>query len=269
MNALQAFSYEGQDVRTIQINGAPWWVLRDVCNVLGISNSRDVVARLDDDEKGVDTIDTLGGKQEMTVINESGLYSVILLSRKPEAKKFKRWITHEVLPSIRRVGVYATPEAARKLLEDPDFLIQALQEIKAVRARNSTLTEIVNVQKQQIAELKPKASYYDVILNCRDLVSITTIAKDYGRSARWLNGYLHRLGVQFKQGHIWFLYQKYAEEGYTSTKTHSYLGRDGQTHSKVHTYWTQKGRIFIYELLKAQGILPLIESGVGADDLEE
>jgi len=168
MNALQAFSYEGQDVRTIQINGAPWWVLRDVCNVLGISNSRDVVARLDDDEKGVDTIVTLGGKQEMTVINESGLYSVILLSRKPEAKKFKRWITHEVLPSIRRVGVYATPEAARKLLEDPDFLIQALQEVKAVRARNSTLTEIVNVQKQQIAELKLKASYYDVILNCRD-----------------------------------------------------------------------------------------------------
>ena len=100
----------------------------------------------------------------MTVINESGLYSVILLSRKPEAKKFKRWITHEVLPSIRLVGVYATPEAARKLLEDPDFfLIQALQEIKAVRARNSTLTEIVNVQKQQITELKPKASYYDVI----------------------------------------------------------------------------------------------------------
>ena len=255
MNKLTIFNYEGNTVRTVMKDGNHWWVLKDVCSVLEIGNSRDVMARLDSDEKGVDIIDTPGGKQEVSIINESGLYSVILVSRKPEAKKFKRWVTHEVLPSIRRHGLYATDE----LLANPDFLIQALQELKAERAKNVELTTTISIQEQQIAEMKPKASYYDVVLNCKDAVSITTIAKDYGKSGRWFNEYLHNLGVQFRQGKIWLLYQKYAQHGYTTTKTHTYLGNDGTMHSKVHTYWTQKGRLFIYELLKDHGILPLIE----------
>ncbi|KJZ85732.1 MULTISPECIES: phage antirepressor [unclassified Clostridium] len=255
MNKLTIFNYEGNTVRTVKKDGNPWWVLKDVCSVLDIGNSRDVMARLDCDEKGVDIIDTPGGKQEVSIINESGLYSVILVSRKPGAKKFKRWVTHEVLPSIRRHGLYATDE----LLANPDFLIQALQELKAERAKNAELTTTISIQEQQIAEMKPKASYYDVVLNCKDAVSITTIAKDYGKSGRWFNEYLHNLGVQFRQGKIWLLYQKYAQHGYTTTKTHTYPGNDGTMHSKVHTYWTQKGRLFIYELLKDHGILPLIE----------
>jgi prophage antirepressor-like protein len=255
MNKLTIFNYEGNTVRTAMKDGNPWWVLKDVCSVLDIGNSRDVMARLDSDEKGVDIIDTPGGKQEVSIINESGLYSVILVSRKPEAKKFKRWVTHEVLPSIRRHGLYATDE----LLANPDFLIQALQELKAERAKNAELTTTISIQEQQIAEMKPKASYYDVVLNCKDAVSITTIAKDYGKSGRWFNEYLHNLGVQFRQGKIWLLYQKYSQHGYTTTKTHTYPGNDGTMHSKVHTYWTQKGRLFIYELLKDHGILPLIE----------
>ncbi|MBI6873405.1 phage antirepressor [Clostridium aciditolerans] len=255
MNKITLFNYEGNTVRTVMKDGNPWWVLKDVCSVLDIGNSRDVMARLDSDEKGVDIIDTPGGKQEVSIINESGLYSVILVSRKPEAKKFKRWVTHEVLPSIRRHGLYATDE----LLANPDFLIQALQELKAERAKNAELTTTISIQEQQIAEMKPKASYYDVVLNCKDAVSITTIAKDYGKSGRWFNEYLHDLGVQFRQGKIWLLYQKYAQHGYTTTKTHTYLENDGTMHSKVHTYWTQKGRLFIYELLKDHGILPLIE----------
>ena len=255
MNKITLFNYEGNTVRTVMKDGNPWWVLKDVCSVLEIGNSRDVMARLDSDEKGVDIIDTPGGKQEVSIINESGLYSVILVSRKPEAKKFKRWVTHEVLPSIRRHGLYATDE----LLANPDFLIQALQKLKAERAKNAELTTTISIQEQQIAEMKPKASYYDVVLNCKDAVSITTIAKDYGKSGRWFNEYLHNLGVQFRQGKIWLLYQKYAQHGYTTTKTHTYPGNDGTMHSKVHTYWTQKGRLFIYELLKDHGILPLIE----------
>jgi len=258
MNELTIFNYEGKDIRTVQRDGETWWVLKDVCDVLDLSNSRMVADRLDDDEKGVSITDTLGGKQELTIISESGLYNVILLSRKPEAKKFKRWVTHEVLPSIRRHGVYAVDE----LLANPDLLIRALQELKAERARNTALTETVHIQRQQIAEMKPKASYYDVILNCKDAVAITTIAKDYGKSGQWLNEYLHTLGVQFKQGNIWLLYQKYAQNGYTCTKTHNYLGSDGEYHAKVHTYWTQKGRLFIYELLKSHGYLPLIEQGL-------
>lgn len=96
MKDLKVFNYEGSTVRTVVKNGSPWWVLKDVCSVLEIGNSRDVMARLDSDEKGVDSVDTPGGRQDVTIINESGLYSVILLSRKPEAKKFKRWVTHEI-----------------------------------------------------------------------------------------------------------------------------------------------------------------------------
>ena len=101
--------------------------------------------------------------------------------------------------------------------------------------------------------------YYDVILNCKDTIAVTSIAKDYGRSARWLNELLHDLGVQFRQNEIWLLYQKYAAKGYTCTKTYNYPASGGELHAKVHTYWTQKGRLFIYELLKSRGILPLVE----------
>jgi len=117
----------------------------------------------------------------------------------------------------------------------------------------------IAVKDQQISELKPKASYYDVVLNCPDLLSTTKIVKDYGKSAVWLNSYLHDKKIQYKQGGVWLLYQNYAQCGYTSTKTHNYNGDDGIQHAKVHTYWTQKGRLFIYETLKSDGILPLVE----------
>lgn len=123
------------------------------------------------------------------------------------------------------------------------------------------LETTVAVQTQQLAELQPKASYYDVVLNSKDLLSASQIAKDYGKSAVWLNKYLHEKGIQYKtstKGN-WLLYQKYAEQGYTSTKTSVYNGNDGAEHTKVHTYWTQKGRLFIYDLFKCDGILPLIE----------
>lgn len=114
-------------------------------------------------------------------------------------------------------------------------------------------------QKQIIAEYSPKASYYDVVLQTKDAISASQIAKDYGKSAKWLNDYLHQAGVQFKQGDVWLLYQKHSGQGYTRSKTHTYCGSDGQQHSKLHTYWTQKGRLFIYDRLRADGILPLIE----------
>lgn len=171
-------------------------------------------------------------------------------------------MTHEVLPSIRKVGMYATPETAEKLLSDPDFLIEALTELKAIRAENAALAETISVQGQQIAEMEPKASYYDVVLKCKDVVAITTIAKDYGKSGHYFNNYLHSLGVQFKQGDIWLLYQKYAGNGYTRTRTYADVDDDGVAHSKIHTYWTQKGRLFIYELLKSHGLKPLIEQQI-------
>lgn len=138
----------------------------------------------------------------------------------------------------------------------------ANQQLTLLKHQNMELTDTIAVQNQQILEMKPKVSYYDVVLNCKDLISTSAIAKDYGKSAIWMNRYLHEKGVQFKQGDIWLLYQKYAQKGYTSTKTHSYPGTDGETHTKVHTYWTQKGRLFIYELMKSDGMMPLIEQEV-------
>lgn len=135
----------------------------------------------------------------------------------------------------------------------------ANKKLMLLEKENSRLSDKVAIQGQQILEMKPKVSYYDIVLNCKDLLSMRAIAKDYGKSAQWMNNFLHDLGVQFKQSDIWLLYQKYAEEGYTSTKTHNYLGTDGSNHSKVHTYWTQKGRLFIYDLMKQNGIYPLVE----------
>lgn len=258
MSELQVFNNaEFGSVRSLMVNGEPYFVGRDVAKILGYANPNDALAkRVDEEDKGVAKCDTLGGIQELTVINESGLYSLILSSKLPSAKRFKRWVTSEVLPAIRKHGVFVMDD----IVNNTDALIEALQAFKAERLQRMALEEENAVQKQQLVEMKPKASYYDVVLNSPDLVSITEIAKDYGWSAQKMNEYLHVHGIQFKQGgRIWILYQKYAEMGLTSTKTHTYPDNNGMIHTKVHTYWTQKGRLFIYDLLKGKGILPMIE----------
>ena len=123
---LEVFDYQGQQVRTDYKDEAVWFVAADVCRVLELGNPTRTVERLDDDEKGLTTIKTLGGDQQMVVVNEAGLYSLILTSRKPQAKEFKRWVTHDVLPSIRKHGLYAVDE----VLNNPDLLISALMELK-------------------------------------------------------------------------------------------------------------------------------------------
>lgn len=141
-------------------------------------------------------------------------------------------------------------------IDDP--IKRAERWIEEYKEKQQLLTTVA-VQEQQISEMKPKASYYDVVLNCPDLMSTSSIAKDYGKSVKWLNTYLHDKGIQYKQGNIWLLYQKYAQFGYTNTKTHTVSDADGIQHAKVHTYWTQKGRLFIYDLLKSDNVLPIVE----------
>lgn len=259
MNELQVFKNdEFGAVRTLAIDGEPYFVGKEVAAILGYAKPLNAIAtHIDEDDslkRGL--IDSMGRAQETILINESGLYSLILSSKLPTAKKFKRWVTHEVLPSIRKHGMYAVDD----LIADPDLAIKALTALKEEREKTKALGERVAIQNQQIMELTPKASYYDVVLNCKDTVAISVIAKDYGWSAKRLNHYLHDKGIQYKQGgKIWLLYQKYAELGYTQTKTQSYPGQNGEIHAKVHTYWTQQGRLFIYNLLKQDGILPLVE----------
>ena len=261
MNELQIFSNEQfGSVRVIEQNGEPWFVGKDVADILGYTNQNEAIQDHVDEEdklnsKTLSSFELNLGQRGGWLINESGLYSLIMSSKMPKAKQFKRWVTSEVLPSIRKHGLYAVDE----VLADPDILISALMELKEERRKAKTLEDTVAIQNQQIAEMRPKVSYYDVVLNCKDLVSISVIAKDYGWSAKRMNDYLHKKGVQYRQGKIWLLYQKYAERGYTNTKTHSYPGSDGDLHTSVHTYWTQAGRLFIYGLLKEDGIFPVME----------
>lgn len=172
---------------------------------------------------------------------------ICMLQRNEKGKQFRQYF-------IRVEEAWNSPEMIMKRAMEI-----ANRQVEELKQRTFSLETTVAVQNQQLSELKPKASYYDVVLNCKDLMSATEIAKDYGKSAKWLNKLLHEKGIQFKQGDIWLLYQKYAEKGYTSTKTQTYNGNDGAVHTKTHTYWTQKGRLFIYDTLKAAGILPIME----------
>ncbi|MCU0082620.1 phage antirepressor [Streptococcus danieliae] len=248
----EIFNFKGQEVRTVTIDNEPYFVGKDVAGILGYTNPQKALRdHIDEEDKTVNELFSVNGTRGV-LINESGLYSLVLKSKLPQAKEFKRWVTSEVLPAIRKHGMYAIDD----ILENPDMAIAALQKLKEERQLRLKAQEEVAQQNQIIHELQPKATYYDLILQSESLVAISVIAKDYGMSARKLNGLLHELKVQFKQGQTWLLYQKYASKGYTQSKTHTI---DAER-SRMHTYWTQKGRLFIYDLLKnKKGILPLIE----------
>lgn len=256
MNELQVFNNaEFGSVRTTVIDGEPFLVGKDVAEILGYRDTSDALKRhVDEEDKLTRCFTDSGQNREMYIINESGLYSLILRSQLSKARKFKRWVTSEVLPAIRRHGMYAIDE----ILENPDLAIAALTQLKEERKRRKELELTAAVQKQQIAELRPKASYYDLILQNKNTVPVTQIAKDYGMSGRKFNELLHDLGIQYKFRKTWLLYQHYADLGYTQSKT---FAIDAEK-SVMHTYWTQKGRLFLYDLLKGEGILPLIEKEV-------
>ncbi|HGH0852215.1 TPA: phage antirepressor [Staphylococcus pseudintermedius] len=249
MQELQTFNFEELPVRTLTVDDEPYFVGKDVSDILGYSNSRKALSdHVDEEDKLTSQVVTAGQRRNQTLINESGLYSLIFSSKLDSAKRFKRWVTSEVLPAIRKHGIYATDSVIEQTIQNPDYIIHVLTEFK--KEREGRL-----VAEQQVQELKPKATYYDLVLQNKSLLSVSKIAKDYGMSARALNKLLHELGVQYKQGDIWLLYAKHQDKGYTQTSTYAL----DEEHSKVTTKWTQKGRLFIYELLKNKGILPSIE----------
>lgn len=253
MNELQTFNFEDLPVRTLIVDKEPYFVGKDVAEVLGYKRTADAIREhVELEDKGVGKIQTPGGKQNVTIVNESGLYSLIFSSKLENAKRFKRWVTSEVLPSIRKHGIYATDNVIEQTLRDPDYIINVLTEYKKEKEHNLLL-------QQQVGELKPKADYYDQILKSKKLITVNAIAKDYGMSAQALNKILHDLKVQFKQSGQWLLYAKYHDKGYTSSEPHKYTKKDGTEDFKLHTKWTQKGRIFLYNLLKDNDILPTIE----------
>lgn len=255
MSQLQLFtSEEFGSVRTLLIGNEPYFVGKDVADILGYTNSRDAIAKhVDPEDRGsVAIYDGTDGNPNQTVISESGLYSLVLSSKLPGAKRFRRWITSEVLPAIRKHGIYALDE----VLEDPDLLFSALEALKTEREAARELRETVDAQQKQIAAMEPKAAYFDKVLSCPEAVPVSIIAKDYGWSAQKMNRFLHACGIQYRLGKSWLLYAEYAGRGFTKSETMLYTNQGGETRHTVFTKWTQKGRLLIYELMKAAGYEP-------------
>ena len=252
MTNLQIFNNDrfGQ-IRIVPVDGELMFVAKDVCDCLEITKYRDAISRLDSDERGSVKLDTPGGKQDIAAINEYGLYSLVLSSRKPEAKEFKRWITHDVIPAIRKTGSYSMvipqtlPEALRAYADE-------------VESHNATKA-IVAQQEQQIAEFKPVKDYVDKILSSKSCLAITQIAADYGLSAQELNKILHEAGLQRKVGDQWILYKQHMAKGFTKSETFTFCRSDGRLDSKITTKWTQKGRLEIHSILTKLNIHAVCE----------
>lgn len=249
MNNLQIFEFENKNIRTVVKDNQPWFVGKDICDVLSIKNITQAMNRLDEDERSMFNI---GRQGEVNIINESGLYSLILRSDKLEAKLFRKWVTSEVLPSIRKQGAYLTEEVIAKTLKDPNYILGIIQAF-------SDAKQELSIKNQIIGELKPKVDYLDLILQGKELVTISQIAKDYGMSAMKFNVELHNNRIQYLVNGQWLLYSEHQSKGYTSSKSVVITRTDGRREVKMNTQWTQKGRMFLYNFLKEKGLLPMIE----------
>ena len=225
-------------IRTCTMNGETYFVGKDVASALGYKNTMDALMRHVDDEDKQTSGFTMGShRYSMTVVNESGLYSLILSSKLDSARRFKRWLTSEILPTIRKNGHYELEQRTRKL-----------------ENRNTLLEEIS-------AQQKPLTDYARHILSSTQTVTITQIAQDYGFTAVRFNELLKHLHIQHKVGGQWILYAPYIGKGYVQSFSSYFVQPDGEVQVKLHTRWTQSGRLFLYEELKRAAVLPLIELG--------
>ena len=190
---------------------------------------------------------------------ENMVYRLGFKASNDKAQKFQAVLADEVLPAIRKHGAYMTDDVIKKALQEPDFIIKLATELKEEKEARKTAELEVAQKSQIINELKPKADYTDRILQSKSLVTITQIAKDYGMSGKKMNSLLHELKVIYKMGSQWLLYSKYQAKGYTHSETVNIEHSDGRSDVVMNTKWTQKGRLFLYELLKKNGTLPIIE----------
>lgn len=267
MNEITIFSSEQfGDIRTAGTAQNPEFCLTDVCKVLDLDSSA-VARRL---EGGVFTShpiqDRLGRTQKANFVNEDGLYDVILDSRKPEARAFRKWITSEVLPAIRKNGGYIAANG----LTDEEIMAKALvvaqKTIERKQQENHQLKkENVRLEHENIQliaenqELKNDRNYLDIIMRSRALLTITQIAQDYGMSGKALNKKLADMRIQYSCNGQWTLYAPYKDKGFVSSRTIDITRTDGRPDTVMHTEWTQAGRKFLYEELKKEGIIPMLE----------
>lgn len=245
-NKLMIFENEAfGKVRTLNLNGEPWFVAADVCKALELGNPSMTVERLDEDEKGISTIDTLGGKQRMAIINEPGLYSLVITSRKPEAKAFKRWITHEVIPAIRKHGAYMTKSVLEQVLENPELVLLMAQRMLEEQRKNELL-------QQELRLAKPKADFYDAFIHPECCTNLRTTAKELNVPERWFARFLQQTGFLYRSpaGNL----MPYAiPRNRGLFRVRDYI-RNG--HSGAYTLITPMGKSLFRELLRCGEALP-------------
>lgn len=215
MSSLDVFTYADRQVRTVVIDGEPWFVLADVCSAIGVNNSRMVATRLADDEKGVSLIDTPGGRQNLTIVNESGMYVVVLRSDSPDAEPFRRWVTHEVLPAIRKTGQYGSAL--------PSSFAEAL-ELAAIQARQ------IEAKEAELVAARPKVEAYDALMDADGYYSMGTVANILGIGRTTLYRRLRALGIIQQVGRL--PYSHHAHRFHISAAT--YTDSDGIAHT-THT----------------------------------
>ena len=244
MKNLVFRSKEFGQIRTCTVKGETYFVGKDVTDALGYVNpNKAMIDHVDDEDKLTSRIVMAGQNRQVIIINESGLYSLILSSKLDSARRFKRWVTSEVLPAIRKNGRYELESKAKELQ----------QQNRVLESKNILLEEIT-------AQQKPLTDYARIILSSTQTVTVTQIAQDYGMSPVRMNQLLLKLHIQHKVGGQWILYIPYLDKGYVQSFSSYFVKENGEVQVKVHTRWTQSGRLFLYEELKKAGVLPLIES---------
>lgn len=253
MNNLQIFdNQQFGKIRVVEVDAAPYFVGRDVATALGYQRPNDAISQHVDNE---DTVkyrisDNQGIPHESLLINESGVYSLVFGSKLESAKAFKRWVTTEVLPCIRKHGAYLSDQKVEEVLTDPDTLIKLATQLKFERAERQRLAELTELHCQQLQQAAPKVQYFDAVLMSGDTYNTNQIAKELGMSGVTLNRKLCNLKVQYRQGGQWLLFAKYQNRGYTKTHTHTFTHSDGSHGTSMQTVWTEAGRKFIHELLR-------------------
>ena len=263
MNEIIIFQHEEfGKIGVYEVNGMPHFPATKIAEVLGYTKPHDAISRhcRYSVKHGVPHPQNPSKIIEMNFIPEGDLYRLIISSQLPSAERFERWVFDEVLPAIRKTGGYIPTDEGDTEME---ILAKAvLISQKTIEHQKSRLEELqaeCRKQEKVISELAPKAAYHDIILRNPGTVNINAIAKDYGMSAKEMNKLLHGLGIQYQQDGQWLLYAQYQDKGYTHSKTVEFERSNGYMDSRLHTQWTQAGRKFLYDKLKAKGILPLIE----------
>lgn len=253
-----------QNVRGYEKSGTVYLNLEDTARGLGfttVATNGNVVVRWNTVHKylmdfGVAT--SCNGDYQANCpdfIPENIFYRLAMKAKNETAEKFQALVADEILPAIRKHGAYFTPKTFEEILKSPAHLMTLLKNWQEDREEKERLQEVVEIQNLQISEMTPKASYYDLILQSAEAIPISIIAKDYGMSGKAMNQLLHTLKIQYPMSGTWLVYQNYAKRGYTCTKTVPIR----EDYTKTYTNWTQKGRLFLYEILKQNGYLPLIE----------